>query len=42
MGIGGAIHDHAEIARYLKHIGEAEHPPNIALPRYDQLELEYI
>ena len=41
MEIMGAVQDHNEVQRYLRHIGMREHPPPIAPARYIQAELPY-
>jgi len=40
MEIRAAVHDPAEIKRYLRHVGLPEHPPPIAPARYEQRDLE--
>ena len=39
LEIRAAIHDPAEIKRYLRHVGLPEHPPPIAPARYEHREL---
>ena len=41
MEIMGAVQNHWEVQRYLRHIGMREHPPPIASARYVQTELAY-